>query len=260
MEKEKGRVHSIESFGTVDGPGIRLVVFFQGCPMRCKYCHNPDTWAAGKGTVMAVDEILALYEKNRSFYRGGGITATGGEPLMQMEFLTGLFARAKAEGIHTCLDTSGVLYRRARQSQFEELFANLDLVLLDIKHSDPQGHRALTGQELEPVLSFAGALEEKGIPMIIRHVALPGITDSQEELLGLGRLIGNFRNLTGLEVLPYHTMGVEKYRQMGIPYPLEGISAMEEEAALDARKWILEGVSKVRREKASASILNSLNN
>lgn len=253
MRKLSGRVHSIESFGTVDGPGIRLVVFFQGCPMRCKYCHNPDTWAPGKGTVMTVDEILELYEKNKSFYHNGGITATGGEPLMQMEFLTGLFARAKEEGIHTCLDTSGVLYRRARQSQFEELFSCLDLVLLDIKHSSPAGHQALTGQELEPVLEFAGALEERGIPMIIRHVALPGITDSPEELGDLGHLIGHFHNLIGLEVLPYHTMGVDKYRQMGLPYPLEGVMPMTKEAAMAARDVILEGMEKMRKSMPSGN-------
>lgn len=249
LGETRGRIHSIESFGTVDGPGIRLVVFFQGCPMRCKYCHNPDSWAAGHGTVMKVNEILDLYEKNRSFYRNGGITASGGEPLMQMEFLTALFREARKRGIHTCLDTSGVLYREVRQSQFEELFASLDLVLLDIKHSDTAGHRILTGQELEPVLAFGKALERKKIPMIVRHVILPGITDTEEELRGLGMIIGSYTNLIGLETLPYHTMGVQKYEALGIPYPLEGIRALTQEETRKAREIIQEGMREAKREK-----------
>ena len=245
----RGRIHSIESFGTVDGPGIRLVVFFQGCPMRCKYCHNPDSWAASRGKVMSVKEILELYEKNRSFYRNGGITASGGEPLMQMEFLTALFREAGKRGIHTCLDTSGILYREARQSQFDALFENLDLVLLDIKHSAGAGHRILTGQELEPVLAFGKALERKKIPMIVRHVILPGITDTEEELRGLGMIIGSYTNLIGLETLPYHTMGVQKYEALGIPYPLEGIRALTQEETRKAREIIQEGMREAKREK-----------
>lgn len=168
---------------------------------------------------------------------------------MQMEFLTALFREARKREIHTRLDTSGVLYRETRQSQFEELFANLDLVLLDIKHSDAAGHRVLTGQELEPVLAFGKALERKKIPMIVRHVILPGITDTEEELRGLGSIIGSYTNLIGLEILPYHTMGVEKYEALGIPYPLEGLRALTQEEARKAREIILEGMREAKREK-----------
>ncbi len=172
-ESKTGNIHSTESFGTVDGPGVRFVIFFQGCPMRCLYCHNPDTWNAKGGSRMTADELLELYEHNKTFYRNGGITATGGEPLLQLSFLTELFEKAKERGIHTCLDTSGIVYRKERQEEFEHLFRVTDLVLLDLKHSDPQGHKDLTGQEQAPVLEFAKALENAKIPVIISHVVVP---------------------------------------------------------------------------------------
>ena len=247
MSEKKGRIHSLESFGTVDGPGIRFVVFFQGCPLRCRYCHNPDTWAVHGGTEMTAGEILDQYEKNRQFYRAGGITATGGEPLLQLDFLTELMKEAKKRGIHTCLDTSGIVYRKERAEDFAGLWEALDLVLLDLKHSDPEGHRWLTSCGQEPVLEFLKALEEKKIPVIIRHVVVPGITDGPEQLRSLGRIIGGFTNIKGLEVLPYHTMGVEKYRQLGISYPLEGVEALPKEAALTARAEILEGIRERRK-------------
>ena len=153
-----GHIHSTESFGTVDGPGVRFVIFFQGCPMRCKYCHNPDTWAFSGGSEMTADELLEGYERNKDFYKGGGITATGGEPLMQLPFLTELFEKAKKRGIHTCLDTSGIAYSEKKQKEYEALFAVTDLVLLDIKHSMPEGHVLLTSQSQEPVLAFEKAL------------------------------------------------------------------------------------------------------
>ncbi len=243
-----GIIHSIESFGTVDGPGIRFVVFFQGCPMRCLYCHNPDTWKMESGTKMTAEELLEQYEHNRTFYRRGGITATGGEPLMQLPFLTELFEKAKQRGIHTCLDTSGIVYRKERKNKFEELFRATDLVLLDLKHSDPQGHKRLTGQEQKPVLDFAKALEEAGVPMIIRHVAVPGITDKREELEQTGRLIAPLRNLKGLEVLPYHTMGKAKYEALGIAYPLEGVESMTKEKAKEARDVILRAIMEIRKK------------
>lgn len=146
MAKEynhKGYIHSTESFGTVDGPGVRFVVFFQGCPMRCLYCHNPDTWKTGEGKELTAEEILEAYKKNEVFYKNGGITATGGEPLMQLDFLTELFQKAKKQGIHTCLDTSGIMYRKERQEKFVQLFKVLDLVLLDFKHSNETGHKTL---------------------------------------------------------------------------------------------------------------------
>lgn len=243
-----GRIHSTESFGTVDGPGVRFVIFFQGCPMRCQYCHNPDTWDAQGGTEMTVSELLEQYERNKVFYRNGGITATGGEALMQMEFLTELFGEAKRRGIHTCLDTSGIMYREERKADFEKLFRVTDLVLLDIKHSGAEGHKKLTGREQNPVLAFAKALERAGVPVIIRHVVVPGITDSREELQGVGRLIGRLRNLKGLEVLPYHTMGVNKYKSLGREYPLEGVPDMKPEKAREARKIILDAIREVRSQ------------
>ena len=157
-----GRVHSIESFGTVDGPGVRLVVFLQGCPMRCLYCHNPDTWKMAGGTEMTVAQIMAQYEKNRAFYSRGGITVTGGEPLMQMEFVTELFSAAAHRGIHTCLDTSGITFRPDSQEltdRFDKLMSVTDLVMLDIKHIDPAEHVKLCGQPLKPVLEFARYLD-----------------------------------------------------------------------------------------------------
>lgn len=242
-----GYIHSTESFGTVDGPGVRFVIFFQGCPMRCKYCHNPDTWEPHRGTQMTAEELLEGYERNKMFYRGGGITATGGEPLMQLSFLIELFEKAKARGIHTCLDTSGVMYNKNRREEFERLFDVTDLVMLDIKHSNPEGHVELTSQSLEPVLAFERALEEANVPVLIRHVVVPGITDSDEELRELGHMIGRWKNLKGLDALPYHTMGVNKYKTLGISYPLEGVPNMEAAKAKEARMKILAAIKEVRK-------------
>lgn len=242
----KGRIHSTESFGTVDGPGVRFVIFFQGCPMRCLYCHNPDTWEVKGGTEMTAEELLAQYERNQSFYKSGGLTTTGGEPLMQLPFLTELYQKAKKRGIHTCLDTSGIVYRESRKEEFQELFKVTDLVLLDIKHSIPEEHIKLTGQKQEAVLAFAKALEEAEVPMIIRHVVVPGITDTEEELTTLGHLIGGLRNLKGLEVLPYHTMGKVKYEQMNYDYPLKDVPDMDKAKAREARKVILRAIKEVR--------------
>ena len=247
MKCNQGYIHSTESFGTVDGPGIRFVIFFQGCPMRCKYCHNPDTWQPNQGKLMTVEELLELYRHNEKFYKKGGITATGGEPLMQLSFLTELFRQAKEAGIHTCLDTSGIIYRESKKDEFEALFCVTDLVLLDMKHSAPDGHRELTGQEQAPVLEFARALETAGVPMIIRHVVVPGITDGEKELTDTGHLIGGLRNLVGLEILPYHTMGINKYKNMGKEYPLEGVPEMKPEQAKKARMTILRAIQEVRR-------------
>lgn len=243
-EAPRGRIHSIESFGTVDGPGIRYVVFFQGCPMRCRFCHNPDTWAFSGGSLMTVDEVLAGYEKNRVFYKSGGLTATGGEPLAQLPFLTALFAEAKRRGIHTCLDTSGAGYAPARKAAFDALLGVTDLALLDFKHSSPEGHLALTGQPQAPSLAFAQALAEAGVPMVARHVLVPGVTDGEAHLRALGRLLRRYANLKGLEILPYHTMGKAKYDALGLDYPLEGVPAAEKKDAQRARETILRELRK----------------
>lgn len=244
-----GRVHSIESFGTVDGPGVRLVVFLQGCPMRCQYCHNPDTWEFGIGTEMSVEQIMGLYEKNRAFYNKGGITVTGGEPLMQIGFVTELFSAAAKRGIHTCLDTSGITFRPERAEiveMFDRLMSVTDLVMLDIKHIDPEGHKKLTGQPLEPVQAFARYLDARAIPVWIRHVVVPGITYEQGELFRLGQFIGTLHNIKALDVLPYHDMGKVKYQNLGLDYPLKDTKPLSKDEALAARRVILSGMRDVR--------------
>ena len=168
-----GIIHSTESCGTVDGPGVRFVVFFKGCPMRCAYCHNPDTWSMEGGTEMTVDELLKEYETKKFFYKSGGITATGGEPMVQIDFLTELFTEAHKRGIHTCLDTSGVTFRPddpANLMKVDKLLEVTDLVMLDIKHINPQEHLKLCKQPNDNILAFAKYLDKKGIQMWIRHV------------------------------------------------------------------------------------------
>ncbi len=243
---QTGRIHSTESFGTVDGPGVRFVVFFQGCPMRCQYCHNPDTWEAHGGTEMTVQELLDQYENNRSFYKNGGMTATGGEPMLQLPFLTKLFKEAKKRGIQTCLDTSGITYRKEKEQEFAELFAYTDLVMLDIKSSDPKLHKSLTHCEITPVAAFMESLDRHNVPIRIRHVIVPGLTYDDEKLFHLGQFIGKLRNLKELEVLPYHAMGVKKYEALNLLYPLEGVKPLTKENAMEARKQILAGVKAVR--------------
>jgi len=245
----EGYVHSTESFGTVDGPGVRFVIFLQGCPMRCQYCHNPDTWKMSTGTKRTPESLLAEYERNRAFYQRGGITVTGGEALMQIDFLLELFSLARARDIHTCLDTSGITYRpgdSAYNRKLDLLMEVTDLVMLDIKHIDPDGHKALTGHDNAGILAFARYLEGKQIPVWIRHVVVPGITDDPGQLSRLGTFLGGLSNVTALDVLPYHVMGVSKYRELGIPYPLEGIPAATTQQAKDARQIILTAYRKVR--------------
>ena len=244
-----GYIHSTESFGTVDGPGVRFVVFCQGCPMRCQYCHNPDTWEMGKGTRMSAQEIIREYTRNKAFYAHGGITVTGGEPLLQIDFLLELFQLAKEQGIHTCIDTSGATYHEGESPYNEKLnrlMSMTDLVMLDIKHIDASAHRELTGLPNEGVLAFAKYLEEKNVPLWIRHVLVPGITDDEGALARLGTFIGGLRNLKALDVLPYHTMGEVKYANLGIPYPLKGVEPATKEQAAWARGIILEALKRER--------------
>ena len=246
-----GFVHSTESFGTVDGPGVRFVVFLQGCPMRCQYCHNPDTWKMNTGSVRAAQSLIRDYERNAAFYKKGGITVTGGEALMQIDFVLELFRLAKEKNIHTCLDTSGVTYRPGASAYNEKLDALMevtDLVMLDIKHIDPEGHKALTGHDNAGILAFAKYLEQKGIDVWIRHVVVPGITDEEGQLTRLGTFIGGLSNVKALDVLPYHVMGVTKYEQLDIPYPLEGVPAATKTQAANAKKIILTAYWKQRRK------------
>lgn len=244
-----GHVHSIESFGTVDGPGVRMVVFLKGCPMRCQYCHNPDTWEMAGGTDMTAEEILKQYQSSRHFYRGGGLTVTGGEPLMQLDFVTELFEAARKKDIHTCLDTSGITFGRSNGNylhKLNRLLSSTCLVMLDIKHIDEEKHKALTGRSNQNILDFARYLSEKSIPVWVRHVVVPGITDQEEDLCNLGRFIGSLKNVKALDVLPYHNMGEVKYESMGLAYPLKGVSPMSKEGAITAKKTILKGIREIR--------------
>ncbi|MBQ7888397.1 MAG: pyruvate formate lyase-activating protein [Erysipelotrichaceae bacterium] len=242
-----GRIHSLESMGTVDGPGIRLVVFVQGCPMRCLYCHNPDTWGFEGGKMTSVDEILALYDRNAPFYKSGGITVTGGEPLMQKEFVAELFAAAKERGIHTCLDTSGIAYDPKHPEKMDELLNVTDLVLLDIKNIDPEKHLRVTSQRIDNIIAFAKELEHRNIPVWIRHVYVNSELNTDDELIRLGEFIATLKNVKVLDVLPYHTMGKVKYENLGIDYPLEGIKDATKDEAAEARKKILLGMKAMRK-------------
>ena len=245
-----GFIHSTESFGTVDGPGVRFVVFLQGCPMRCQYCHNPDTWKMNTGSVRSAQSLIKDYERNAAFYSKGGITVTGGEALMQIDFVLELFRLAKQKNIHTCLDTSGVTYHPGASSyneKLDELMKVTDLVMLDIKHIDPEGHKVLTGHDNAGILAFAKYLEEKKVDVWIRHVVVPGITDDEQLLTRLGTFLGTLSNVKALDVLPYHIMGVTKYEQLGMEYPLKGIPPATKDQAAKAKKIILTAYWKQRR-------------
>ncbi len=238
MSEILGNIHSIESCGTVDGPGIRFVVFTQGCPMRCLYCHNPDTWNTKENQLMSVDEILAQYDGVKEFCHGG-ITVTGGEPMLQMDFVTELFKKAQEKGIHTALDTSGALFNKNNTEKVDELLKYTSLVLLDIKHIDDEEHKKLTKHTNKNILEFAKYLSEQKKPMWVRHVVVPGITFNPEYLEKLGLFLASLHNVVALDVLPYHDMALPKYKNLGIAYPLEGVPPLTKEQALEAKKIIL---------------------
>lgn len=235
-----GKIHSLESFGTVDGPGVRFVAFFQGCPMRCKYCHNPDTWNPLDGKDMTANEILEKMLRNISFYEKGGITATGGEPMLQIDFLTELFKLAKDNNIHTCLDTSGIMFTRKGEffSKIESLMSVTDLVMLDIKHVDKEEHLNLTGKDNKDILDFLTYLDEVKKKTWLRHVVVPGITFVKEELEGFKRLAQTVNCVEKIELLPYHSMGKVKYDSLGINYPLEGVKQLTKEELKQAENIV----------------------
>jgi pyruvate formate lyase activating enzyme len=217
-----GRVHSYESCGTVDGPGIRFVVFLQGCPLRCAYCHNADTWPFGAGSEATVDGVLAEARKYRSYmrYSGGGLTLSGGEPLYQPQFAAALLAACRAEGIHTALDTSGyVPWDKARP-----VVEAADLVLLDLKCLDPEAHKSLTGVELDWILEFARQVAASGKKMWVRHVLVPSRTDSEDLLSRLGRFVAGLGNVEVVELLPFHKLGEYKWEQLGHACPLRDVA------------------------------------
>ena len=234
-----GRIHSFESFGTVDGPGIRFVVFLQGCPLRCQYCHNPDTWGAG-GTEYSVEDVVNRVVRYRNYFgETGGVTVTGGEPLLQIDFVTELFTALKAKGINTCVDTSGITFRADNQAvvdKHKNLLEVADLFLLDIKHIDDEACKKLTGQSNQNTLAFAKFLSDNGKRMWIRQVLVPGITDDEESLSRVRQFIDSLQTVEKVEVLPYHTLGLVKYEKLGIEYPLKGLEAPSKEVVLRARE------------------------
>ncbi|UNK20354.1 pyruvate formate-lyase-activating protein [Paenibacillus sp. N3/727] len=236
----KGHVHSIETFGTVDGPGIRFVLFMQGCLLKCQYCHNPDTWGLNEGKEMSVDEVLSEIEPYLQYYRssGGGLTVSGGEPTLQFPFVTQVFKEAKRRwNLHTTLDSNGY----NEPEKIRELLENTDLVLLDLKHINDEKHIELTGKSNERTLKMARWLSDNGRKMWIRHVYVPGIHEQEEDLLELGRFIGTLNGVEKFEILPYHQMGVYKWEALGKAYPLEGVPSPTDEEVARAYRLIEEG-------------------
>lgn len=221
-----GRIHSMESMGLVDGPGIRTVVFLQGCRLRCRYCHNPDTCGMDGGAETAPRALVDRLIRFKSYYEssGGGVTFSGGEPLLQPEFLLETLGLCRDAGIHTCLDTAG-----CGLGHYDEILALTDLVLYDVKHERPDGYRQVTGRDMEETLRFVEAVRRAGTPLLVRHVVVPGLTDGEDHIRALGRYIRTLPNVERAELLPYHLLGVSKYQGLGIPYPLDGVPAMDRE-------------------------------
>ncbi len=229
MSEIKGIIHSIESFGSVDGPGVRYIVFLQGCQMRCKYCHNPDTWAMkDKNSYEETpDKTLEKALRYKPYWReNGGITVSGGEALLQIDYVTELFRLAKLEGVNTTLDTSGnpFTFDEPFFSKFNELMKYTDLFMLDIKHIDPVKHKELTAWDNSNILDMAKYLSDNGKKMWIRHVLVPGVTDSEEDLKKLSEFVKSLKTVDRFEVLPYHTLGVFKWEELGIPYSLKDVN------------------------------------
>lgn len=240
----KGYIHSLESFGSVDGPGVRYLIFFSGCVMRCQFCHNPDTWDMRTGTAYTADELLDKAERFRSYWgKEGGITVSGGEPLLQIEFLTELFRKAKERGIHTTLDTSGSPFTKAEPffGRFRELMEYTDLVMLDIKHIDDEQHKILTGHTNRNILELARYLSDTGKKMWIRHVLVPNRSDYDEYLFRLADFIGTLKTVEKVEVLPYHTLGAYKWKELGYEYQLEGVMPPTEERVRNANQILHAG-------------------
>ena len=229
MEEIKGRIHSFETFGAADGPGIRFIVFMQGCPLKCKYCHNRDTWDINSGTEYTVNEVIKKALKCKTYMdasQGGGITVSGGEPLLQAEFVTELFKEAHKNGMTTCLDTAGSVIIT---EQIKQLLEETDTVLLDIKHIDNQKCIDLTGMSNKNELDFAKYLSDNGIDIWIRQVLVPGFTDDENDLKKTKEFIDSLKTVKKVEVLPYHDFGKTKWIEMGLEYPLEGVKMPSKE-------------------------------
>ena len=240
----KGRVHSIETFGSVDGPGVRFVIFLQGCAMRCKFCHNADTWKLESDERRSADELIDQALRYRPYWgEEGGITVSGGEPLLQIDFVTELFQTAKEKGSHTVIDTAGQPFRRSGEwfEKFRNLMNYTDLLLVDIKEMDPEKHRRLTGVPNDNILSMIRYLNEIGKPVWIRQVLVPGWTDDPEDLRREREFLDGLNNVQKVEVLPYHTMGAYKWKLLGIPYALEGVKSPSEKQVKAAEKILCAG-------------------
>ncbi len=224
----KGRIHSIESMGLVDGPGIRTVVFFQGCALRCSFCHNPDTWGVDEGNYFSSQELLDQLVKYKSYYKasGGGVTFSGGEPLLQSDFLIDILKKCRENGIHTTLDTAG-----CGHGKYEEILKEVDLILFDIKHIDPIGYKSLTGRAIDESLKFLKIAQDLGKKMWIRQVIIPGINDNEEYIRGLADIIRKLNNIERVELLPYHKLGLMKYEALNLKYRLAGVPEMDKERA-----------------------------
>ena len=238
----QGFIHSTESFGSVDGPGVRFVIFVSGCPMRCQFCHNPDTWNMMDGEKRSVDELIQMALRYRTYWKdGGGITVSGGEPLMQMDFLIELFKKAKKEGIHTTIDTSGAPFTRNDPffGKFNELMNYTDLLLVDLKHIDEEQHRILTGHTNVNILDMAQYLSDIDKPVWIRHVLVPERNDEDKYLKQLYNFIKGLKNIQKVEVLPYHTLGEYKWKELGLEYPLTGIEPPAAERVENAKQILI---------------------
>lgn len=222
----KGRIHSIETMGLVDGPGIRVVVFFQGCKLRCLYCHNPDTWGEKEGEEYTVDDLVKKIKRFKSYFStsGGGVTFSGGDPLRQPGFLLEVLKRCKEEGIHTCLDTSGVGF-----GDYEEILKYTDLILYDVKHLTEKGYLDMTGYKIDESNEFIEAAQKVGTKIWIRQVVVPGKTDSEEYMESLKKYVNSLDNVEKVELLPYHLLGVNKYENLRLKYRLDGVPAMDKE-------------------------------
>ena len=232
--KYYAKVHSIESFGTVDGPGIRFVLFLQGCHIQCKYCHNRDTWDMNGGKYKSLDDIFEKIMKYKNYiFPNGGVTVTGGEPLLQVKFLIELFEKLKKENIHTCVDTSGMV---SLTDDIKKLLSLTDLVLLDIKHIDSEKCKDLVGFNNEKELAFAKYLSDNNIPMWIRQVLVPGYTDDEQDLLKLKDFISSLNTVDKVEILPYHDMGRYKWEKLGLKYELDGVRIANDNDVKKAKK------------------------
>ncbi len=217
-----GLVHSFETFTTVDGPGIRFILFLSNCPLRCKYCHNPDTWAC-KGKEYSVDDIVNEILKYKNYYKNGGVTISGGEPLLQIDFVIEIFKKLKKYNMHTAIDTSGITFNENQIEKFDELNKYTDLYLLDIKEIDDKKHLDLTGKSNKNILEFAQYLSKNNKKVWIRHVIVPTINLDKDDLIKTREFIDTLNNVERVDVLPYHTLGVHKYKELGLKYPLEGV-------------------------------------